>query len=195
MKTQYLWLLALAAALTGCSKAEKIDQNGSDVPAVQAQQDTADVQPRPSATPVLIGEGGPRFDACQATGQVRGLGRRPALDVLDAPFDDAKVTGTIADGQKVFICTRTIDQQWLGVVIPAAAPQSPAAEQDPASEPDAASGQDTQATAAARTPTAAARTPTGADCGVASPVRTKRYYDGPCKSGWVESNYIKLIAG
>lgn len=176
MKTRYIWPLALAAALVGCSKAEKIDQNGSDVPAVQAQRDAADVQPRPSMTPVRIGEGGPRFDACQAVGQVRGLGRRSSLDVFDAPFDDAKVKGALAEGRKIFICTRSIDQQWLGVVIPQEQPDSAVADaaNDTGPAPDR---------------------PAAADCGVSSPVRSKRMYDGPCKSGWVESNYIKLIAG
>lgn len=33
------------------------------------------------------------------------------------------------------------------------------------------------------------------DCGVSSPVRSPRPYQGPCESGWVEANFVKLIAG
>ena len=32
-------------------------------------------------------------------------------------------------------------------------------------------------------------------CGTGSPVPRVREYDGPCKSGWVNENFIKLIAG
>lgn len=35
---------------------------------------------------------------------------------------------------------------------------------------------------------------TGA-CGTGSPVATVRDYDGPCRSGWVRDDYLKLIAG
>ena len=33
------------------------------------------------------------------------------------------------------------------------------------------------------------------DCGVGSPVPNVREYEGPCKSGWVNENFIQLIAG
>ena len=32
-------------------------------------------------------------------------------------------------------------------------------------------------------------------CGVSSPVARRRDYDGPCRSGWVSSAFVKLIAG
>jgi len=32
-------------------------------------------------------------------------------------------------------------------------------------------------------------------CGTSSPVSSKREYEGPCKSGWVNENYITLVAG
>jgi hypothetical protein len=32
-------------------------------------------------------------------------------------------------------------------------------------------------------------------CGVSSPVTSRRDYDGPCRSGWVSSAFVKLIAG
>lgn len=32
-------------------------------------------------------------------------------------------------------------------------------------------------------------------CGTGSPVGSVRAYDGPCRSGWVSDDYIRLIAG
>jgi hypothetical protein len=38
--------------------------------------------------------------------------------------------------------------------------------------------------------------PTGElDCGTGSPIAEKRVYDGPCKSGWVSSKFITMLAG
>ena len=34
-----------------------------------------------------------------------------------------------------------------------------------------------------------------AGCGTGSPVATVRDYEGPCRSGWVRDDYLKLIAG
>ena len=33
------------------------------------------------------------------------------------------------------------------------------------------------------------------DCGTGSPVASVRDYEGPCRSGWVHEDYIKLVAG
>ena len=33
------------------------------------------------------------------------------------------------------------------------------------------------------------------DCGTGSPVPTRRAYDGPCRSGWVDEDFLKLVAG
>lgn len=33
------------------------------------------------------------------------------------------------------------------------------------------------------------------DCGTGSPVASVRAYEGPCRFGWVNENYIKLFAG
>jgi hypothetical protein len=38
--------------------------------------------------------------------------------------------------------------------------------------------------------------PTGSlDCGTGSPIAAPRAYDGPCKSGWVSSKFITMLAG
>ncbi|MCH2488123.1 MAG: hypothetical protein MK010_10340 [Erythrobacter sp.] len=33
------------------------------------------------------------------------------------------------------------------------------------------------------------------DCGTGSPVSTRRAYDGPCRSGWVDEDFLELIGG
>ncbi|MGC4250558.1 MAG: hypothetical protein QM605_03545 [Sphingobium sp.] len=114
--------------------------------------------------PVIIGEDGPRLDACGGLGQVVRAGAK-GLPVRAAPFDEAQETGRMPEGSRAFICTRSIDQKWLGVVI----------------LPDAAG--------------AAGNASEATDCGVSSPVDRKQPYDGPCQSGWVSSAFIRLIAG
>jgi len=158
----------LCLTTTACSESTQVtdDLPGSstdlDNPTGRAER----VETGPSAKPVRIGEGGPRFDACQSVGEV-GSHISGALPVLSAPFDAAAKKDSLAPGQRVYICTRSIDQQWFGIVY-----------DKPANGEEGAT---------------AARSP--GDCGVSTPVRAKRNYDGPCQSGWVESIYVVLVAG
>ena len=152
----------IALAVTACSETTKVED---ELPAAQTDVNNPTGReeragPQPGERPVRIGEGGPRFDACQAVGRVQGLQGRQ-LDVLIAPFDSAEQKDSLGEGRRVWICTRSHDQQWFGVVY-----------DDAPAEGESAP-----------------------DCGVSSPVRSKRDYDGPCASGWVESNFVKLIAG
>ncbi|HKT77132.1 MAG TPA: hypothetical protein VJQ78_10400 [Sphingobium sp.] len=117
------------------------------------------------ARPVTIGEDGPRLDACGAMGQVFRAGAK-GLALRAAPFADAREAARLAEGQRVHVCTRSLDQKWLGVVVPMA-------------------GEGGAANSAAAT----------IDCGVTDPVDRKQAYDGPCPSGWVSSASIRLIAG
>lgn len=74
----------------------------------------------PGARAVTIGEGGPGLAACVARGRVVNLSpnEQPYLPVRAAPFADAKEIGQLHNGAQIFVCTRSIDQQWRGVVIP-----------------------------------------------------------------------------
>ncbi|MEH6790304.1 hypothetical protein [Parasphingorhabdus sp.] len=163
-----LALSLLGLATTACSESTEVSD---DLPESSAYLENPTgraerVEGDPSAKPVRIGEGGPRFDACQSVGEV-GRHDSGALPVLSAPFDAAAKKDSLAPGQRVYICTRSIDQQWFGIVYdkpPVAAEGAPEA-----------------------------RSP--GTCGVSSPVRAKRNYDGPCASGWVESIYVVLVAG
>jgi hypothetical protein len=111
-----------------------------------------------AARPVRIGELGPNFAACSAAGTTRNLKAGEALAVREAPFDNALESGSVAARGRFFICARSLDQKWFGIVY------------------------DADGSLAER-------------CGVAEPVTRRRDYDGPCRSGWVQSAFVKVIAG
>ncbi len=149
-------LPCLALVLAGCGEAVKDDHFAADrtqvAPAAPPEPLT---QP---AVPVRIGELGASFDACGTAGTTRNLQPGATLPARAAPFDTAAAAGAIPAGARFFICTRSHDQRWLGVV-----------------------WNDLGTL--------------GAECGVSSPVTSRRDYAGPCRSGWVPSAFVKLIAG
>jgi hypothetical protein len=73
---------------------------------------------QPPAVPVRIGELGANFAACNAAGTTRNLGPASGdrLEVRAAPFDASATNGAIPANARFFICTRSHDQRWLGVV-------------------------------------------------------------------------------
>ncbi|MAX00708.1 MAG: hypothetical protein CMN72_13920 [Sphingomonas sp.] len=98
-------------------------QSGTPISADQPESDnisdaSVDQPLSPGARPVRIGENGANFAACGARG-VATLAEDRRITVRAAPFDEAEARGTLAAGQRMYICTRSIDQRWLGVVIPA----------------------------------------------------------------------------
>ncbi|MAF62502.1 MULTISPECIES: hypothetical protein [Pseudomonadota] len=168
--------LAIALTLAGCADPEPAQKRAPG--GVQAGERLDAAEPSPTARAVNIGEGGTRFAACQGRGRVGNL-RGGKLAVRDAPFDDAKQIGELTENAHVFICTRSLDQQWLGVVV---------ASED-GTKPVPAAPTTAPATQAEATPSAP-----GVDCGVTAPVRGKRAYAGPCQSGWVESTFVAMVA-
>lgn len=147
-------ILLLCLALSACGDPATV-ANRSDS-ANEAGAETAEVTP--AARPVRIGELGPNFAACSAAGTTRNLKPGEALPVRWAPFDNARESGSVAARARFFICTRSHDQKWFGIVY------------------------DEAGSLAER-------------CGVAEPVTRRRDYDGPCRSGWVQSAFVKVIAG
>ena len=146
-------LLLLSLALASCGDPAAVANRAAEDNSVEPA-DTVTA----AARPVRIGELGPNFEACSAAGTTRGLKPGEALPVRWAPFDEARETGSVAGGARFFICTRSLDQKWFGIVY------------------------DEGGTLAER-------------CGVAEPVTRRRDYDGPCRSGWVESAFVKVVAG
>ncbi len=98
-------------ALAACGE-RAVPGNTANVPRLERVV-TAPVAP---VTPVRIGEAGPSFAACQAVGTPRDPDAASVLPVRVAPFDNADVAARIEAGARFFICTRSIDQRWMGVV-------------------------------------------------------------------------------
>lgn len=149
-----LLLLLPIVSLSACGEAVKDDHFAQDVKAEREAPEPI----VPGAVPVRIGELGANFDACGAAGTTRHLDAGAQLPVRAAPFDTSAETGRVRAGTQFFICTRSHDQRWMGIVYDESGTLSPA-------------------------------------CGVSSPVMSRGSYEGPCRSGWVSSAFVKLIAG
>ena len=101
-------------ALAGCGESVKDDHFARELKTERMEPDPAN----PGTVPVRIGELGANFNACNAAGTSRRLdpaaGER--IQVRAAPFDAAEEIGSIPAGARFFICSRSHDQRWLGVV-------------------------------------------------------------------------------
>ncbi|MEA3051550.1 MAG: hypothetical protein QOG72_453 [Sphingomonadales bacterium] len=147
-------ILLLSLVLASCGEPATYanravaDDNGA------AAADIVTAEPQP----VRVGELGPNFEACSAAGTTRNLKAGEALPVRVAPFDNAAQAGSVAARARFFICTRSLDQKWFGIVF----------------EEDGTLAE---------------------SCGVSEPVTRRSDYGGPCRSGWVQSAFVKVIAG
>jgi hypothetical protein len=110
-----LTLLSLVL-LAGCGEAVRDDHFAADRN-VAAPAD-APVPLEQPAVPVRIGELGSSFDACGTLGTTRNIAAGGTLAVRAAPFDAAQEDGGIAADARFFVCARSHDQKWLGVVFP-----------------------------------------------------------------------------
>ena len=90
----------------------------------------------------------------------------------DAPFENAADVTQLAQNERLHVCTRSMDQQWVGVIIDLAEPDGSA--EDPVEK-------------------TSALPPRTDKCGVMRPVNHARNYDGPCRSGWVEQAAIRRV--
>jgi len=128
MRIVPLILLPLLLPLGACSKSNDVyeelpNSSLAGAPRADVPETRMDA---PVARPVTIGEDGPRMDACGGLGRVSRAGPN-GLSLQAAPFADAKEVGRLAEGQRTWICARSLDQKWLGVVVPPArAPGEPA---------------------------------------------------------------------
>jgi hypothetical protein len=143
-----------ALILAGCGEGVKDDHFARKVETERSDP----APPNPGLVPVRIGELGPNFNACNAAGTSRHLQPGEKLQVRAAPYDVAEETGAISAGARFFICSRSHDQRWLGVVFEESGSLSAA-------------------------------------CGVSRPITTRGVYQGPCRSGWISSAFVKQIAG
>lgn len=159
-------VIALALMLAACSKSSDVlEELPNSSLAGAAREELPEMQMESKLVrAVTIGEDGPRLDACGTMGQAVRVGAK-GLAIRAAPFADGREIGRMAEGARAWVCTRSLDQKWLGVVIAPSQNSSAGNEAEPA------------------------------DCGVSEPVERKQAYDGPCLSGWAASASIRLIAG
>ncbi|MBW4331552.1 hypothetical protein KY084_11800 [Stakelama sp. CBK3Z-3] len=106
-------LATLALMLSACQSGTPITPENDS----QTSDAAVDQPLSPGARPVRIGENGANFAACGARGIVT-IGEDKNVPLRAAPFDEADQVTALKAGQRMFICTRSIDQRWLGVVVP-----------------------------------------------------------------------------
>jgi len=104
--------LLLAA---GCYDQPMTNGYGSTTPRVERPaQDNSTLGEQ--VVPVRIGELGANFAACNTQGDVRERTADGPIPVRAAPFEQARQKGQLPPGSSFFICSRSLDQRWLGVV-------------------------------------------------------------------------------
>lgn len=111
-------VLALALMLAACSKSNDVlEELPNSSLAGAPREDVPDTRLESTLSrPVTIGEDGPRLDACGAMGQAVRVGPS-GLTVRAAPFADAKEVGRLAEDGRAWVCARSLDQKWLGVIL------------------------------------------------------------------------------
>lgn len=69
-----------------------------------------------AVVPVRIGELGPSFAACGGRGALRDSAGNESVPVRAAPYDEGEVIDRLPAGASFFICARSLDQRWSGIV-------------------------------------------------------------------------------
>lgn len=111
-------LLCLALLVAGCSDSRDVmDELPNSSLAGAAREDVPESRMEaPLARAVTIGEDGSRLDACSGMGMVVQAGAQ-GLALRAAPFADARATAQLTNGARLHLCTRSLDQRWIGVVV------------------------------------------------------------------------------
>lgn len=106
-------VMAAMITLAGCAQQSGPGNETSAMPSEAAPLS-------PGVAPVRVGEGGPGFPACGTRGTVINLspGGVAQLSLRAAPLAEANEIARLGNGQSLFLCARSIDQKWQGVVVP-----------------------------------------------------------------------------
>lgn len=112
MRRKSFCALASLLALTACNPNVEQNSGSGTAPLNRGEVSNSDEL----VQPVMVGQFGPRFDACQATGVVHSVSGDGVLSVRAAPFDRAEQLDTMTNGHHMFVCNRSHDQGWLAVV-------------------------------------------------------------------------------
>jgi hypothetical protein len=108
-----LGVLALAA----CGEPAVVDrrEQGSTTPPY-VRPETNETLLADLVQPVRVGEPGPNFAACNARGATRDRVAGGPVPVRAAPFEPSEAIDQLDPGAEFFICSRTNDQRWFGIV-------------------------------------------------------------------------------
>ena len=111
-------IVCLALLAIGCTDSRDVmDELPNSSLAGAAREDVPESRMEaPLARAVTIGEDGPRLDACSGMGQVVRVGAQ-GLALRAAPFADARASAQLNEGARLHLCTRSLDQRWIGVVV------------------------------------------------------------------------------
>ena len=110
-----LFLLPLLLAGCGERTPNKGGVEGSTTPPY-VREETDPSLLNQLETPVRVGELGANFAACIARGATRERGQQAPVPVRAAPYERAGEIDRLAPGSEFFICSRTQDQRWFGIV-------------------------------------------------------------------------------
>ena len=108
-------VLIAALLVGGCGERVPRDQAGggsTTPPYVRAESDATLLNQ--AVTPVRVGELGASFAACAARGATRA--RAVPVPVRAAPFEAGETIDRLGADAEFFICSRTHDQRWFGIV-------------------------------------------------------------------------------
>lgn len=103
-------------ALASCHDTAKWNVGeGSSTPAWNRLEDDPTLLGN-TLVPVRIGELGANFAACNGEGRVRDFAAAGPIPVRTGPYEAARTTGQLPVGATFFICSRSLDQRWFGIV-------------------------------------------------------------------------------
>lgn len=110
-------LILLPLLLTGCGERapENEGRQGSTTPPYVRDDSDASLL-NEAVTPVRIGELGPNFAACNGRGATRDRAPGGPVPVRSTPYEPAAAIDQLQPGSQFFICSRTHDQRWFGIV-------------------------------------------------------------------------------
>lgn len=120
----FLMLLGLA----GCGGSDRVEGGGESG---RDMSNAAPVEAGPLPAeklemPVQIGELGPSFRACASRGTfLRVVSEASSVEVRAAPFETSRTIADLPANASFFICARSHDQKWLGIVFDEAGTAAP----------------------------------------------------------------------